>query len=146
MGPGRAQHSLVIEADASACFDAITDYESFPEWQSAVRSVEVLSRDEAGRGRDVRFHVDAKVRKVVYTLRYSYDPPERITWDYLEGDVKSVDGEYTLEDRGDGTTLATYSLAIDPGVWLPGPVKSILADQVMKRSVEDLKRRVETNS
>jgi hypothetical protein len=57
--------------------------------------------------------------------------------------VKDVDGEMVLEDRGDGTTLATYSLALDPGVWLPGPVRKVLEDQVMKGSVADLKRRVE---
>jgi hypothetical protein len=54
-----------------------------------------------------------------------------------------VDGEYLLEDQGDGTTLATYSLALDPGMWMPGPLQKVLNDQVMKGSVEDLKRRVE---
>lgn len=145
MGAKQAQYSLVIDADPVTCFDAIIDYETFADWQAAVKSVEVLSRDEAGRGRDVRFHIDAKVREVTYTLRYSYDPPYRITWDYVGGDVKSVDGSYTLA-ADDERTLATYALAIDPGVWLPGPVKKVLTDQVMKRSVEDLKRRVETNS
>jgi ribosome-associated toxin RatA of RatAB toxin-antitoxin module len=146
MAPKRAEHSLVIEAEPAVCFDAITQYETFPEWQGAVKEVEVLSRDGEGRGLDVRFDIDAKVRQVSYTLRYSYEPPHQITWDYIAGDVKSVDGEYVFEDRRDGTTLATYSLAIDAGVWLPGPVKEMLTDQVMKRSVEDLKRRVETDS
>ncbi len=136
----------MIEAEPAVCFEAITDYPTFPEWQSAVKEVDVLSRDERGRGRDVRFDIDAKVRQVSYTLRYSYDEPHLIAWDYLEGDVKSVDGDFRFEDHGDGTTLATYSLAIDPGVWLPGRVKKMLADQVMKRSVEDLKRRVEGDS
>ena len=146
MGAKRASRALVIDADAGTCFAAITDYETFPEWQGAVKSVDVLSRDDAGRGRDVRFAIDAKVRQVGYTLRYSYEPPRLITWDYVDGDVKSVDGEFTFEDHEGGGTLATYSLAIDPGVWLPGPIKSMLTDQVMKRSVEDLKRRVETDS
>ena len=146
MGAKRAAHSLVIEAEPSVCFNAIIDYETFPKWQAAVKDVEVLSWDEEGRGRDVRFGIDAKVREVSYTLRYSYEPPHLITWDYVDGDVKSVDGEFVFEDQRDGTTLATYSLAIDPGVWLPGPVKKLLTDQVMKRSVEDLKRRVESDS
>src|SRR5258705_11207316 len=141
MSAKRAEHSLVIDAEPATCFDAITQYETFPEWQAAVRAVEVLSRDRDGRGRDVRFEIDAKVRQVSYTLRYSYEPPHLITWDYVEGDVKSVDGEYVFEDRRDGTTLATYSLAIDPGVGLPPPVKGMLTDQVMKRLLEDLKRR-----
>jgi uncharacterized membrane protein len=146
MAAKRAEHSLVIEAEPVVCFEAIIDYPTFPQWQAAVKDVEVLSRDDDGRGRDVRFEIDAKVREVSYTLRYSYEAPHLITWDYVEGDVKSVDGEFVFEDRRDGTTLATYSLAIDPGVWLPGPVKKMLTDQVMKRSVEDLKRRVENDS
>jgi ribosome-associated toxin RatA of RatAB toxin-antitoxin module len=136
----------MIEAEPGVCFDAITDYETFPEWQAAVKEVDVLSVDDEGRGRDVRFHIDAKVRQVSYTLRYSYERPHSITWDYVDGDVKSVDGEYVFEDQRDGTTRATYSLDINPGVWLPGPVKKMLTDQVMKRSVEDLKRRVENDS
>ena len=109
-----------------------------------MKSVEVETRDRAGRGRDVAFEIDAKVKTIRYRLRYSYEPPHRIAWAYLGGDVKDVDGEMVLEDRGDGTTLATYSLALDAGVWLPGPVRKVLTDQVMKGSVEDLKRRVES--
>src|SRR3954452_1553331 len=139
-------HSLVIEAEPSVCFDEITDYETFPEWQAAVKHVDVLSHDKAGRGRDVRFQIDAKVREVSYTLRYSYEPPHLITWDYVDGDVKSVDGEFVFEAQDNGSTLATYSLEIDPGVWLPGRMKKMLTNQVMKRSVEDLKRRVENDS
>jgi uncharacterized protein YndB with AHSA1/START domain len=138
-----AEQQIVVEGTPQQCFDALVDYDSFPEWQRAVKSVTVETRDAEGRGEQVSFEIDAKVRAMRYTLRYSYEPPHRITWDYVEGDVKDVDGEFVLEDRGDGTTLATYSLALDPGVWLPGPVRKVLTDQVMKGSVEDLKRRVE---
>jgi uncharacterized membrane protein len=144
VGRKRAEHSLIVDAPAPACFDALVDYETFPEWQQAVRSVEVVTRYPDGRGREVAFEIDAKVRQVSYRLEYAYDEPHLITWDYLGGDIKDVDGEYRLEDRGDGTTLATYALALDPGVWLPGPVAKVLNDQVMKRSVEDLKRHVES--
>jgi uncharacterized membrane protein len=138
-----ADQQIVVEGTAQECFDALVDYESFPSWQRAVRAVEVVTRDPSGRGEEVSFEIDAKVKTIRYTLRYAYEPPGRITWDYVEGDVKDVDGEMLLEDRGDGTTLATYSLALDPGVWLPGPVRKVLTDQVMKGSVEDLKKRVE---
>ena len=139
----RADQQIVVEGTPQQCFDALLDYESFPEWQLAVKSVDVESRDRSGRGRDVAFEIDAKVKTIRYRLRYSYEPPHRIEWEYLGGDVKDVDGEMVLEDQGDGTTLATYSLALDPGVWMPGPVRKVLNDQVMKGSVQDLKRRVE---
>src|ERR671914_1407151 len=138
-------HQIVIDAPPQACFDALTDYDTFTEWQDAVKSCEVITRDDKGRGKEVEFEVDAKVKSVHYRLSYSYEEPHWIGWDYLEGDVKEIDGEYTFEDRGDGTTLATYSLAIDPGVWVPGPVQRMLSDQVMRGHMEDLKRHVESN-
>jgi uncharacterized membrane protein len=139
-----AEQQIVVEGTPQQCFDALLEYESFPEWQRAVKSVEVEKRDRSGRGRDVAFEIDAKVKTIHYRLRYSYEPPHRIAWEYLGGDVKDVDGELVLEDRGDGATLVTYSLALDPGVWMPGPLQKVLNDQVMKGSVEDLKRRVES--
>jgi uncharacterized membrane protein len=139
-----AEQQIVVAGTPQQCFDALVDYDSFPEWQRAVKSAKVVTRDRAGRGKDVAFEIDAKVRTIDYTLRYSYEPPHRIAWDYVEGDVKDVDGEMVLEDLGDGTTLVTYSLALDPGVWLPGPLQKVLNDQVMKGSVEDLKKRVES--
>ena len=140
----RGEQQALIDASPQDCFDAITDYETFPDWQDAVQSVEVISRYDDGLGREVGFVVDAKVKKISYRLEYSYDAPLRIEWDYLGGDVKDIDGEMTFEDQGDGRTLATYSVALDAGVWMPGPIRKVLSDQVMKRSVEDLKRRVES--
>jgi ribosome-associated toxin RatA of RatAB toxin-antitoxin module len=138
------QQQALIEASPQDCFDAITDYETFPSWQDAVESVEVISRYDDGLGREVGFVVDAKVKKISYRLEYSYDAPHRIEWDYLSGDVRDIDGSFEFEDQGDGTTLATYSVLLDAGVWMPGPVRKVLSGQVMKRSVEDLKRRVES--
>jgi ribosome-associated toxin RatA of RatAB toxin-antitoxin module len=143
VGAKRAERQIVVAAAPQECFDALVDFGSYPEWQSAVKDCEVQSRDDDGRGRRVAFDIDAKVKTVRYTLDYSYEEPHLLSWRYVEGDVKDVDGEFTLEDQGDGSTLATYSLRLDPGVWLPGPVASMLTDTVMQRSVEDLKARVE---
>ena len=143
MGKNHAEHQVVIDGSPQECFDALTDYESFPEWQQAIKEIEVVSRDKNGRGAEVAFQVDAIVRKINYRLSYRYEEPHRITWDYLGGDIKSVEGEYVFEDQGDGTTLATYQLLLDPGVFVPGPIAKALREQVMKRSMEELKRRVE---
>jgi len=138
-----ARHQVEIAAPPEVCFDALLDYETMPEWSSAVRSCEVLSRDGDGRGLEVAWEIDAKVRAVSYTLAYDYEAPHRIGVRYLRGDVKDLSGEYLLEDIEDGETLATFSLRIDPGLWLPGRVKKMLSDQVMKSSLEDLRIHVE---
>lgn len=136
----------MIAATPKQCFEALVDYETFPDWQRAVRTCEVLTRDREGRGKEVSFEIDAKVKTVSYTLDYSYEAPHLISWRYVEGDVRDIDGEFVFEDRGDGTTLATYALRLDPGLPLPGRMLNILSEKVMQGSIEDLKDHVEAGS
>ena len=143
MGISWGEQSARIEASPDECFDAIVDYESFAEWQDAVIDTEVLERYPDGLGKVVEVHVDAKFRRVRYRLRYHYDRPGRVWWDFVEGDgVEDVEGEYTFEPA-DGGTLATYRLGIDAGVPIPGMIARRLNNGVMRRSVDDLRRRVE---
>jgi len=146
VGAKRAERQIVVEGTPQQCFDALLDFESYPEWQSAVKDCEVVAHDADGRPRRVAFHIDAKVKTVSYTLDYSHEEPHLLTWQFVEGDVKDVDGEFTLEDQGDGTTLATYALRLEAGVWMPGPIASMLTDGVMQGAVEDLKARVEATA
>ncbi|MGH2924287.1 MAG: SRPBCC family protein, partial [Solirubrobacterales bacterium] len=144
MGMSWAEHSEEVAAPVETCFEAITDYESFPGWQNAVDRVDVIDRTDEGLGRRVRLFVDAKVRKIDYTLAYSYSPPERIEWDFVDGNgMRDVDGVYTLAEAGPGRTLATYKLGADPEIPVPGPVARRVHRQLVKRSVQDLKREAE---
>ncbi len=143
MGLTRGEQTAEIAASPEDCFEAIADYESFPDWQRAVERVEVIERYPDGLGKIVEFDVDAKFRRVTYRLHYHYDRPGRVWWDFVEGDgVEHVDGEYLLKPAGE-RTLATYRLGIDAGIPIPGLIARRLNDQVMKRSVEDLKREAE---
>ena len=144
MGMSWAEHTVEIDAPVETSFDAITDYESFPGWQSAVDSVEVIDRTKDGLGERVRLFVDAKVRKIDYTLLYRYKRPHTIEWDFVEGNgMRDVDGVYSLEELGAGRTRATYKLGADPEIPVPGPVARRVHKQLVKRSVEDLKREAE---
>ncbi len=143
MAKRRAERQIVIEGSPQECFSALVDYDTFPEWQRAVKGTEVLTRYRDGKGKEVEFEIDAKVKTIRYTLDYSYEEPHLISWRYVEGDVRDVDGEFVFEERGDGTTLATYALSLDPGLWLPGRMLTMLNEHVMHGAMEDLKHRVE---
>ena len=131
-----------IRASPQACFDALTDYERLPEWQGAVRSVQVLERDEQGRGSVVEYEVDARFKTVRYRLRQIYDAPHRLASEYLGGDFRDFAGEWRFHPTGDGTR-AELDLRIDPGRFVPGPLRSAIADAVMRRALQDLQRHVE---
>lgn len=144
MGMSWAEHSVEIAAPVETSFDAIVDYETFPAWQDAVDSIEVLSRTKDGLGEDVRLFVDAKVRKIDYVLRYAYQRPTKIEWDFVEGNgMRDVDGIYTLESLGADRSRATYKLGADPEIPVPGMILRRTHKALVKRSVEDLKREAE---
>ena len=97
-----------------------------------------------GRGKRVRLFIDAKVRKVDYTLDYSYEQPERIEWDFVEGNgINAADGHYLFEDLGGDRTRATYKLGLEVGIPLPGPVARRAHKTTLKGSVDDLKKEAE---
>ena len=146
MGKKLTERQIVVQSIPQRCFDTLVDFDSYPKWQSAVRACEVISRYGDGRGRRVRFEIDAGVRPLFYTVDYSYERPHLVSWEFVEGDVGDIDGEFVLEDRGDGTTLATCALRIDAGARLPGNAGSSWNDQVTKWSVEELKARVESGA
>lgn len=141
MGIHRGEHSLTIAASPADLFEAITDYESFPAWQRAVKSTEVVSRYPDGLGEIVAVRIDVKAREVSYQLRYGYERPGRVRWEYVDGDVEHVEGEFVFAPV-DGGTRATYRLALDPGVPVPGLVMRRLHREVMTRSVADLRDEV----
>ena len=139
----RAEHAEVVDAPAATCFDALADLERYPQWQSAVKAVSVRQRDGDGRPLIVHFRTDAKLREVRYVLRYHYEPPERIYFDFVEGDAKRVEGEFRLQPLDDGRTRVTYGFDVDAGGRLvPGRVKQALAEQAVRSTLGALRRRV----
>jgi uncharacterized protein YndB with AHSA1/START domain len=137
---------IVVRTSPQACFDALVDFEAYPRWQRAVRTCEIKSHDRNGRAKQVSFVIDSELGSIAYTLDYSYESPHLITWDFIDGDVDGVDGELVLEDRGDGTTLATYAMRIDPGVSVSGTAASALNLQLAQESIGELKARVESGA
>jgi ribosome-associated toxin RatA of RatAB toxin-antitoxin module len=137
--------STEVAAPPQRCFDLLTDFERLPEWQEAVKSVRVLERDEQGRGSLVEYEVDAKVKTVRYRLRQVYDPPERLGCEYAGGDFRDLSGGWRFIPLDGGSrTRVELDLRIDPGRFVPGPLRGAISDAVMKRSLRDLEARVGT--
>lgn len=135
-------HAVELAATPEDVFTTLTDYERLGEWQRSLEGCRVLSRWEDGLGRQVEYRIDAKVRSVRYVLEHDYERPNRIGSRYVEGDFASMEGEWRLESIGGSRTRAELALAIDPGLPVPKPIQRKVRDRVLKRSVEDLARRM----
>ena len=144
MGKRHSERQTVVARSPQECFDALAGIEGYPRWQAAVRAAEVHSLDHDGRARRVSLQMDTEIGPLRFTLDYGYEPPHLITWRFVEGDVRDANGEIVLEDRGDGTTLATYAGRIDPGASVTAVEASLLNDRMTEQSIEDLRARVES--
>jgi uncharacterized membrane protein len=139
--------SIEIEAPIGDVFAVASDVEGSPRWQPEIKVAECLKRDADARQVLVRTETDAKVRRLGSTLRFSYREPTHIAWVQEEGDLKSVEGGWELEDLGGDRTRATYSMTVDLGRMLGmvirGPLVGVLRGQLVESMPGKLKGFIE---
>jgi carbon monoxide dehydrogenase subunit G len=147
MGRVGGTKSIDVEAPIDEVWALIEDVESAPEWQGGLDRLTALERDDEGRATLCETETDATVRTIKTKVRFSYDPPTRLSWTQEKGDLKSVDGYWELEDLGEGRTRVTYSLDGDPGrvlgMLIRGPVEGKIRDLLVNARPGELKARIE---
>ncbi|WBQ02660.1 SRPBCC family protein [Kribbella sp. CA-293567] len=136
--------TIVVNATPKAIMAVIADFEAYPEWADSMRETQVLSTDEAGRPKQVRFKVDAGAISDEYTLDYVWARNE-VTWTLVQAKmVKGMDGSYVLRDLGDQGTEVTYRLAVDVAIPMIGLLKRKAEKVIIDTALKGLKKRVES--
>lgn len=135
--------STAIEAPADLCYRAIADFEAYPSWSSPITKVAVLDRHADGFARQVEFFIDMKLKTVRYVLEYTWLPPSRLTWKYVDGDLHDIIGSYVFEPLGAARTNATCSQAVSLGFWIPGFVRRTFEQTALRQSVLEFKAEAE---
>jgi hypothetical protein len=148
MGTIRGAASADIDAPIEAVYAVCADQATAPKWQDGLQELRILERDAEGRALIGETINDAKVRQVRSRVRFSYDEPRLVAWTQVDGDPKSVEGAWELEDLADGRTRATYRLEVDPGrilgMLIRGPVESRLRQIMVEARPDELRRRIES--
>lgn len=138
--PG-ATRSIVINAPVEKCFEIISDYERYPEFLPEVKRIRTSNR----RGAECDVHYEAEVVKVIkYTLHLKEEKPNRVSWSFIEGEfMKDNKGGWVLEDAGQGTTRAKYSIEVAVGPLVPKTILNALVDSQLPKLLENFKKRIE---
>jgi ribosome-associated toxin RatA of RatAB toxin-antitoxin module len=143
----QASQRMSIAASPQELFDVVTDFDRYTDWIRDLKSVEVLERDDDGRGVEVRYRAAAMGRSTSYTLRYDYsNAPAELPWVLVNGDImRRLDGAYAFHpiDGDDGRTEVEYSLAVELIVPLPAFVKRRAESKIMHNALRELKAHVE---
>jgi uncharacterized protein YndB with AHSA1/START domain len=136
-----------IDAPIDEVWALVEDVAIAPDWQGGLVAITPLERDADGRPTLVESENDLKVRRVKTQVRFRYEPPTRLSWTQEKGDLKSVEGSWTLEDLGEGRTRATYALDSDPGrvlgMLLRGPAEAAVRALLVNARPGELKARIE---
>jgi len=147
MGKIDGTASAEIEAPIDEVFAVAAEVEGSPRWQPEIKVAECGERDGDGNQALMRMETDAGVRNLKAEMRFSYEAPARIAWVQEEGDVKSVEGSWELEDLGDGRTRVTYWLEVDLGrklgLLIRGPIVGVLRGRMVDSMPGKLKDFIE---
>ncbi|WP_049573494.1 SRPBCC family protein [Nonomuraea sp. SBT364] len=140
----RTSSSIVIDADRAGVMAVIADLPAYPEWAGQVKSAEVLSSGADGRPETVRFVLDAGMISDTYTLTYTWNGDESVSWRVSEPGrmVSRLDGSYLLAATGRGIEV-TYELAVDLAVPMIGMLKRKAEKVIVDTALKGLKKRVE---
>ena len=148
MGILEASWTVEIDAPRDRVYEIAANIEGAPDWQGTLEDVEVLERDDQKRPLVVETVSDATVKKVRSRLRFSYDPPDGLSWEQEKGEMKWLTGEWVLEELDATQTRATYALCADPGrmlgLLLRGPVEGKVKEMLTKSAAEGLKEKAES--
>ena len=136
-----------IDAPIEKVWELVEEVARAPEWQGGLNAMDVLERDSEGRAILCESETDAKVRAVKAIVRFTYEPPTRLTWTQEKGDLKAVNGSWELEDLGSGRTRATYRIEVDLGrvlgIMVRGPVVDVLRHMLAGARAGELKKAIE---
>jgi ribosome-associated toxin RatA of RatAB toxin-antitoxin module len=136
-----------IDAPIDQVWALVEDVEQAPDWQGGLKALRAIERDDQGRATVCESESDAKVRSIKSTVRFTYDGPTALRWRQEKGELKSVDGSWTLEDLGGDRTRAQYDLDVDLGRMLGlvirGPLVDLLRGMLVSARAGELKRAIE---
>jgi ribosome-associated toxin RatA of RatAB toxin-antitoxin module len=136
--------SITIEAAPADVMEVIADFDRYPEWSGEVKEADILTKDEKGRGEQVRMVLDAGAIKDDYTLQYTWSG-DQVSWSLLKSQMlRTLDGSYRLAPLDGGKrTEVTYQLTVDVKIPVLGMIKRKAEKVIIDRALAGLKKRVE---
>jgi ribosome-associated toxin RatA of RatAB toxin-antitoxin module len=109
-------------------WDAVADFERYPETMRDVLEVRVLSRTERRARSDWRVLLNGS--ELTWTEDDVFEPEHRIVFDQVEGDLEVFRGEWVLEQRA-GLVVVKLAVEFDLGI----PSLAPLLDPIGVRAI-----------
>lgn len=136
----QAQKTEIWDYPATAIYDVIVDYNSYPKFVEGMDEVSILEGDESGARVSYQLTV---IKKVNYTVKLTHDRPNGTSWVLEGGDLFKVNqGFWKLNDLGDGRTEVTFSLEVDIKGFVPKSIINRLTTKNLPKMMQSFHDRV----
>lgn len=131
----QAEIEEIVDVAKDKLFDAITQYENYPQFVAGVKKIEV-QRKGPGKAR-ATYHV-SMIKDIEYTIDLEDDREAgKISWSLVQSAfMKSNNGRWELQALGPGKTKAKYSLEVEFSFPAPG----FVVKQLVKSSLGPMLR------
>ena len=133
--------NISINAPLTRVQELLFDIGNYPSWTSAIKSVEVLAKDETGRVTSALLKVDAGMLKDRVTLEYDWSAaPERLNFSLADADLlTAMDGAYIIKERDTDTTEVSYQLHVELSMPVPAIMRNKAEKSVIDAALSQLK-------
>ena len=140
-----SNNSILVEAAIEQVSALLFDPAGYPEWSSAIKSAEVLERDEQNRPVKVEMSIKAGQVKDRVILDYDWSQaPEKLTFTLDDADLLTeMTGGYSLRDNGDETTTVTYELTVALSMPIPSLMRTKAERETIDLALKELKEKLE---
>jgi hypothetical protein len=140
-----AAATIRIHASREVIWSIVTSCPEALKIVPSLKACEILERAPDGssvRIRQVmeyfRFLPDVK-----FEVKVNYLPPDSVRFERVSGDLTSLRGEWVLQTDGDYTN-AHYSIAIEPGRWVPNWLVRAALKHDLPKMLQALRSNVES--
>ncbi|WP_372781546.1 SRPBCC family protein [Phenylobacterium sp.] len=112
--------AIDIAAPPEAIWSVMTDCDLAPRMVANLKSCRIVERDPQGRW-DVREQISKMtfLPSIRSVFREDFEPPRRMTFHRVGGDLKVLEGEWLLTPHGDRTQV-TYEARVAAPFSVPG--------------------------
>ncbi len=117
---GRVWAAVAIPAPVAVVWDLMVDVGQAPEFVPGLRRARWIERHESHEIIEHAVKFSRLLPEFIYRYRADYQRPERIDFHRISGDLRAMEGSWSLRAEADGRgTIVTYSVYLDPGFLVP---------------------------
>jgi len=136
-----SSNTISIEAPLAHVKEILFDIEKYPTWSTAIKSAEILSKDDHGRVTSAKLSIDAGMMRDRVSLDYDWsEAPTRLSFSLADADLLTgMDGAYVVEAEDDDTTKVTYELTVSLSMPIPAMMRTKAEKTTIDQALSQLK-------